>query len=131
MIIFIPNDPLAKTGPPNRKIKPHAKRAAGRADFAFNGEAEEGIHNINAPEFLFWQCRESVLRAIDVWELIDGKLKAWGRSSPKRLMLTPNAGFALNAGYTQDGLDFYEFATGSKSTFSGASMCFIVSLSIA
>lgn len=121
MIIFIPNDPLAKSGPVNRKIKPHAKRAAGRADFAFNGQAKEGIHNISTPEFLFWQCREAALRAVEVWELIDGKLKAWGTSSPKKLTLTPNAGFQLNAGYTQAGLDFYEFTTGNKSTFSGAS----------
>jgi len=121
MIIFIPNDPLAKVGPPNRKIKPHGKRAAGRADFAFNGEAKEGIHDVSTPEFLFWQCREAALRAVEVWEMIDGKLKAWGTSSPKRLTLTPNAGFQLNAGYTQAGLDFYEFTTGNKSTFSGAS----------
>ncbi len=121
MITFIPNDPLAKTGPATRKIKPHAKRAAGRADFAFNGEAKEGIHNVSTPEFLFWQCREAALRAVEVWETIDSKLKAWGTSSPKRLTLTPNAGFQLNAGYTRAGLDFYEFATGKKSTFSGAS----------
>ncbi|HZI49227.1 MAG TPA: M36 family metallopeptidase [Pyrinomonadaceae bacterium] len=121
MIIFIPNDPLAKVGPDKRKIKPHAKRAAGGADFVFNGVAKEGIHDISTPEFLFWQCREAALRAVEVWETIDGKLKAWGTSSPKKLALTPNAGFQLNAGYTQAGLDFYEFTTGNKSTFSGAS----------
>ena len=121
MITFIPNDPLAKAGPATRKIKPHAKRAGGRADFAFNGEAKEGIHNTSTPEFLFWQCREAALRAVEVWEMIDSKLKAWGTASPKKLTLTPNAGFQLNAGYTQAGLDFYEFATDDKSTFSGAS----------
>lgn len=121
MIAFIPNDPLAKAGPASRKIKPHTKRAAGRADFDFNGEAKEGIHNVSTPEFLFWQCREAALRAVEVWETIDNKLKAWGTSSPKKLTLTPNAGFQLNAGYTRTGLDFYEFSTGKKSTFSGAS----------
>jgi len=121
MITFIPNDPLAKAGPANRKIKPHTKRAAGRADFAFADEAKEGIHDVSTPEFLFWQCREAALRAVEVWEMIDSKLKAWGTSSPKKLMLTPNAGFQLNAGYTRNGLDFYEFTTGTKSTFSGAS----------
>src|SRR5689334_11479839 len=114
MIIFIPNDPLAKVGPDKRKIKPHAKRAAGGADFVFNGVAKEVIHDISTPEFLFWQCREAALRAVEVWETIDGKLKAWGTSSPKKLALTPNAGFQLNAGYTQAGLDFYEFTTGTK-----------------
>src|ERR1700741_2846235 len=121
MIIFIPNDPLAKAGPENRKIKPHAKRAAGGSDFAFNESPKEGIHDVSTPEFLFWQCREAALRAVEVWETMDGKLKAWGPSSPKKLTLTPNAGFQLNAGYTQAGLDFYEFSTGNKSTFSGAS----------
>ena len=121
MITFIPNDPLAKAGPGNRNVKPHAKRAAGRADFAFSGEAKEGIHKIGTPEFLFWQCREAALRAVEVWETIDGKLKAWGSESPKKLTLTTNAGFQLNAGYTRVGLDFYEFTTDKKTTFSGAS----------
>lgn len=121
MITFIPNDPLAKAGPPIRKIKPHAKRPAARADFAFDGEVKEGVYEVSTPEFLFWQCREAVLRAVEVWETLDGRLKAWGTSSPKRLTLRPNAGVRLNAAYTQAGLDFYEFTTDKKTTFSGAS----------
>ena len=121
MITFIPNDPLAKKGPATRRIKARAKRAAGRADFTLTGAVAEDEYNVGTPEFLFWQCREAALLALDVWEEVDGKLKAWGSSSPKKLTLTPNAGFELNAGYTQSGLDFYEFTTDKKTTFSGAS----------
>jgi hypothetical protein len=121
MITFIPNDPLAKTGPMNREIKARAKRPAGRADFTFVGPVAEKKYKVGTPEFLFWQCREAVLLAIEVWEAIDGKLKGWGTSSPKRLTVTANVGVELNAAYTQAGLDFYEFPTGTKTTFSGAS----------
>lgn len=121
MITFIPNDPLAKTGPAARRIKARAKRPAGRADFTFTGKVAEAEYNVGTPEFLFWQCREAALLALEVWEKVDGRLKEWGPSSPKRLTLTQNAGFELNAGYTQFGLEFYEFTTGTKTTFSGAS----------
>lgn len=121
MINFIPNDPLAKTGPPNRKIKAAKKRPAGRANFDFNGAVAEATYNVGTPEFLFWQCREAALLSLATWEKIDGNLKGWGPSSPARLTLTENAGVELNAGYTRVGLDFYEFTTGTKTTFSGAS----------
>ena len=86
----------------------------------FTGGIASGVH-VGTPEFLFWQCREAALMAVEAWETIDGKLKGWGTSSPKRLTLTANAGVELNAGYTQAGLDFYEFTTDTKTTFSGAS----------
>ena len=121
MINFIPNDPLAKTSPPNRKIKAAKKRPAGRANFDFNGAIAEATYNVGTPEFLFWQCREAALLAVTTWEEIDGNLKKWGPESPARLTLTENAGVELNAGYTREGLDFYEFTTGTKTTFSGAS----------
>src|SRR5688572_13556214 len=121
MINFIPNDPLAKTGPPTRKIKARAKRPGGRADFDFNGAVAETTYNVGTPEFLFWQCREAALLSLATWEKIDGTLKAWSTSSPERLTLTENAGVELNAGYTRVGLDFYEFTTGTKTTFSGGS----------
>lgn len=121
MINFIPNDPLAKAGPKNRKIKARVKRPSGRADFDFDGVVAEDTYNVGTPEFLFWQCREAALLSLATWEKINGNLKAWGTSSPKRLALTPNAGFELNAGYTRVGLEFYEFTTERKTTFSGAS----------
>jgi hypothetical protein len=120
-IKFIPNDPLAKKGPPARNVKPRADRPAGRADFSYTGQAPEGVYNVGTPEFLYWQCREAALMTVEVWEGIEGKLTAWGSSSPKKLALLQNAGVKLNAGYTQGGLEFYEFTTGTKTTFTGAS----------
>lgn len=120
-INFIPNDPKAKKGPPVRSIKPRPDRKAGQAGFVFFDEAPEGRYKVGTPEFLFWQCREALLMAVDVWEGLDGKLSAWGPASPKALELRPNAGFELNAGYSRIGVEFYEFTTGTKTTFSGAS----------
>lgn len=121
MINFIPNDPLAKDGPAMRKKKPRRDRPATRAGLSFKGEIDEGLYKRGTPEFLFWQCREATLWTIEVWETLDGKLSAWGMSSPKKLSLLQNAGNALNAGYSQDALEFFEFTTGDKTTFSGAS----------
>jgi hypothetical protein len=120
-IKFVPNDPLAKNGPPPRNIKPRAARSAGLANFSYTGEVPERVYNIGTAEFLYWQCREAALLSVEVWEGIDGKLAAWGPSSPKKLELLQNAGVELNAGYSQTGLEFYQFTTGSKTTFSGAS----------
>lgn len=120
-INFIPNDPKAKKGPPARSVAPRPDRRAGHAGFAFFDEAPEGRYRVGTPEFLFWQCREAALMAVNVWEALDGKLSAWGPASPKALELRPNAGFQLNAGYSRAGLEFYEFTTGTKTTFSGAS----------
>src|SRR5262249_35485876 len=72
--------------------------------------------------FLFWQCREASLTAISVWEGIDGTITSWARSANrKKLDLRPNAGEDLNAYYDGQSLSFFEFTTGSKTTFSGAS----------
>ena len=121
MINYIPNDPLAKTGPKVRQIRARAKRPAGRADFTFGGAVDEDTYDFGTEEFLFWQCREAALLSLATWEDINGNLKAWGEASPKRLTLRQNAGIELNAGYNRSALEFYEFTTGNKTTFSGAS----------
>ena len=80
-INYIPNDPRANN-PPARVIDPHAGRPAGRAGFKFFDEAAEGQFNSPSDEFLFWQCREAALRAVDVWEIIDADLQTWINGKP-------------------------------------------------
>src|SRR5205814_6768646 len=54
--------------------------------------------------------------------LSGGKVIKWARaSSPKKLHLLPDDGVDLNAYYDGDSLRFFEYTTGAKTTWSGAS----------
>jgi hypothetical protein len=122
-INFIPNDPLAKNGPPLRRQAPHVNRPSGAAGFTWISHAAAARYPIGSPGFLFWQSREAALRAVSSHEALTGKRVArWARSpDPKRLELSPNDGQDLNAYYDGRGLRFFEYTTGAKTTYSGAS----------
>lgn len=122
-INFIPNDPLAVSAPPMRQQATRPDRPASRAGLTFTGAAPENRYIPGTPEFLFWQCREAALMTIEMWENLNGNLIEWARSSPnpKKLSLFQNNGIDLNAYYDGDSLAFFEYTTGSKTTFSGAS----------
>ncbi|HEX8246853.1 MAG TPA: M36 family metallopeptidase [Pyrinomonadaceae bacterium] len=122
-INFIPNDPLAAASLPMREQDARRNRPAGRAGFTFVNQVGQGLFNPGTPGFLFWQCREAALAALEAWEALNGNLTSWARSSPdrKKLVLNQNAGNDLNAFYDGDSLSFFEFTTGTKTTFSAAS----------
>jgi len=121
-INYIPNDPLAISVIPMRQKSARSNRASTRAGFTFPPAPPKTVFSPGTREFLFWQCREAALTALSVWEGIDGKIVNWARSAnPKKLDLLPNAGEDLNAYYDGQSLAFFEFTTGSKTTFSGAS----------
>ena len=122
-INFIPNDPLAVSAVPMRQKTPHADRPANRAGFIFSNIAPEGLFNPGTPQFLFWQCREAALLAVEVWEALAGPLTKWARATPniKKLRLLQDNGDDLNAFYNGQSLSFFHHPTGSKTTFSGAS----------
>jgi hypothetical protein len=122
-INFIPNDPLALSSLPMRTQEARRNRAAGQAGFTFVNQASQGIYNPGTPEFLFWQCREAALATLEMWETLNGSLTSWARSAPdrKKLELNQNAGMQLNAYYDGNSLSFFQFTTGAKTTFSGAS----------
>lgn len=122
-INYIPNDPLAAGSPPSRQIAPRPNRPSGRAGFTFSGQVSEGLFNPGTPGFLFWQCREAALAAVEVWEDLNGNLMKWAPAvpNPKKLSLIPNDGVDLNAFYDRISLSFFESTAGAKTTFSGAS----------
>lgn len=122
-INFIPNDPLALASLPMRETEARRNRPAGRAGFTFVNQVSQGLFTPGTPGFLFWQCREAALAALETWETLNGNLNAWARSSPDRrkLVLNQNAGIELNAFYDGESLSFFQFTTGTKTTFSGAS----------
>ena len=122
-INFIPNDPKASGGPPLRQKTPHTERAATVAGFTYVTHKPAALHPLGDPEFLFWQSREAALAAVAAYEALAGKKVArWARSTPvRKLDLLPNEGTDLNAYYDGNSLDFFQYTTGTKTTWSGAS----------
>ena len=119
-IFFVPNDPLAQADAPARQQPPRPDPSAGRAGFAYSNPPAEAPYPIGSAEFLFWQCRESALAALETFASLAGPLASW-QGGKRLLSLVPNAGRQLNAEYDRSSLSFYEWSTPAKTTFSGAS----------
>ena len=109
-ILFIPNDPEAKKSPPARKVAPAAARRAGKTAFDFGTLPQLKVWPADSPEFLVWQCREAVMRALAMWEKIAGPLKHWqGSTQRKKLKVNIDEGSDLNAYYDRQSLGYYHF----------------------
>ena len=114
-ILFIPNDPEAKKSPPARTISPAAARQRGRADFDFGILPQNRVWPPDSKEFLVWQCREAVMRALKAWEKIAGPLKHWqGSARRKKLKVNIDEGSDLNAYYDRRSLGYYHFRSKSS-----------------
>src|SRR5882724_1813547 len=122
-INFIPNDPKASGGPPMRQSAQRGERAANVAGFTYVSHQAAAPRPLGDPEFLFWQSRQAAIAALVTYETLDGKkVTRWARStSNRKLDLVPNAGVDLNAYYNGQSLSFFEYTTGPKTTWSGAS----------
>src|SRR5262249_53609577 len=128
MINFLPNDPLATDQMPLRQQEARPDRPSNRAGFTFFDEVPEQRYDVGTDEFLFWQCREAALAAVENWESLNGNLIEWARTG-KKLELSQNfddpeftGPRKLNAFYDGSGLRFFVFQhpDGTK-TFSGIS----------
>jgi len=120
-IHYIANDPFsAKNAPKIRKQPKRPNRPAGRAGFTFSKSKPENTYEPGTPGFLFWQCRESALAAVDAWEAIAGRLTAW-QGKRKRLPLLQDTGVDLNAYYDRDSFSFFHQPVGARTYFSGES----------
>lgn len=120
-INFIPNDPDSNDVP-IRVIKPRANRPANLAGFHFAGRVAEKAYDPEShpTEFLFWQCRESALAAIETWEKISGTaFSSW--QSGNKIDLLQDVSDDANAYYDRKSLSFFHFNTGGKTFYSGAS----------
>jgi hypothetical protein len=131
-INFITNDPDADVlnTPEQQAARPD--RPASRAGFKFTGAVPQKVYDPNtAPdEFLFWQCREAALAAVETWESFDAPVSQWARS-PNRKKLELSLKFhdpqitgnqQLNAFYDGDGLRFFAFTNANNvTTYSGKS----------
>lgn len=120
-INFIPNDPSAPASAPTLRAQAkRPNRPSGRAGFTFSNPAPEGKFAPGTPEFLFWQCREGALAALEAWESVAGKLTAW-QGKRKKLSLLQDAGLQLNAFYDRSSFAFFHKPAGGTTFFSGAS----------
>jgi len=118
-INFIPNDPAAGPGaPPMRQKNPRGDRPASRSSFAFNGASPEDKFAPGTPEFLFWQCREAALGALEAFEACAGNHTRW-QGNRRKLPLGQDEGVDLNAGYGRGGFEF--FHQNSSNTAGGSS----------
>jgi hypothetical protein len=122
---FIPNDPMSGPAAPQlRSQVPRRDRAAGRAGFTFTNPVAEGLFPVGSSEFLFWQCREAALAALETWESFAGNLTAWSDQAADQNNLPlrqQGPGNVLNAFYDRQTFSFFAFVTPKKTTFSGAS----------
>jgi hypothetical protein len=131
-INFITNDPDSDAlNTPEQKTA-RADRPASKAGFKFTGAVPQKVYDPDTEpdEFLFWQCREAALAAIETFESFDAPLGQWARS-PNRKKLELSIKFQdpqftgnqqLNAFYDGDGLRFFAFTNAKNvTTFSGKS----------
>lgn len=120
-INFIPNDPGA--GPSAPAMRPQPKRPnrpASKAGFSYTHTSTEGLADPGTPKFLYWQCREAALAALDAWEASAGAHKKW-QGERKKLPLRQDAGIDLNAYYDRASVSFFHRQIGATTFYSGAS----------
>lgn len=121
-INFIPNDPN-DTSLALRVINPRPNRPAGRAGFIFFGEQPENVYDpaTETAGFIFWQCREAAIAALETWEDVSGNpFTAW-QGNRKKIELRPDDGVDLNAYYDRESLSFFHFPINGENFISGAS----------
>ena len=120
-INFIPNDPLAGSTAPAIRAQPkRPNRQASRAGFTLSGAVAEGALQPGTPGFLFWQCREAGLSALETWETFAGQLTRW-QGNRKKLPLRQDVGVDVNAFYDRASFSFFHRAIGTTTLFSGQS----------
>ncbi len=125
-INFIPNDPKTIKAIPMRVTSPRPDRPANRARFSFDMVAPENVYKPGTPEFLYWQCREGAIAAVEAWEVIHGPLTSW--QGGQVLQVWPdspdedlNAYYDRASGSNPDSLSFFHHRFGSKTCHTGAS----------
>ena len=120
-INYIPNDPRAgATAPAMRVQAARANRPATRSGFTFTNASAQGIFAPGTPQFLFWQCREAAIAAVQAWEASAGTHTKW-QGNRKKLPLHQDEGLDLNAFYDRVTFSFFHDTLGGTTFFSGAS----------
>jgi hypothetical protein len=120
-INFIPNDPSAASSAPGLRVQAkRPNRPAGRAGFTFAARPAEDTYPPGTHGFVFWQCREAALAALEAWESIAGPFTAW-QDDRRRIALLHDEGVDLNAYYDRESVAFFHRTIRGTTYFSGAS----------
>ena len=113
-VTFIPNDPLAVNGPPQRSVSPGTFPAG--AKFNVIPIAKPGSYMPHTPEFDYWQALCALIAGMRTWAAVDGKALAKWQGNRANLPVQTNAGDDLNAFYDRNGLQFFSH------TFNGSTV---------
>ena len=106
-INYIPNDPRAGSTAPAMRVKtPRANRAATRSGFTFSSPSPQGVFAPGTAGFLFWQCREAAIAALQAWEASAGTHNKW-QGNRGKLPLLQDVGEDLNAFYDRHSFSFF------------------------
>ncbi len=116
---YIHNDPDAAPFLESQ-LAARPARVGAVAKFDLSNPPAEQIYPIGNPSFVFWQCRQAALLAIDAWEQVSGPLRAW-RSGSRFLILDPNRAVGLEANYDRASVSFNRWPAQGTTTFVGAS----------
>jgi hypothetical protein len=120
-INYIPNDPRAGSTAPAIRVKsPRGNRASTRSGFTFSNTSPQGVFAPGTAGFLFWQCREAAIAAVQAWETSAGPHTKW-QGNRKKLPLHQDEGQDLNAFYNRQTFSFFHQTFGGTTFFSGAS----------
>jgi hypothetical protein len=120
-INHIPNDPRAGTTAPTMRVQsPRANRPSTRSGFSFSNPSPQGVFAPGTSEFLFWQCREAAIAALQAWEVSAGAHKKW-QGNRGKIPLLQDDGEDLNAFYDRQSFSFFHTTLRDTTFFSGAS----------
>ena len=102
LILFILNDPEAKNRRPHARSRRRPHAGPGKTAFDFGTLPQLKVWPADSPEFLVWQCREAVMRALaPCGEKIAGPAQALAgeHATEEELKVNIDEGSDLNAYY--------------------------------
>lgn len=76
-IRYFPNDPAATTLPAREVVPAPDRDDSVEAGFSFGKLPDEREYPDGTRDFVRWQCREGVLRAVRAWESVGGHMAQW------------------------------------------------------
>ena len=119
-VVFVPNDPLAVNGPPQRNVTPGTFPAG--AKFTVTPVAKPGTYQPHTPQYDYWQAQTALIAGMKTWAAVDGKALAKWQGNRISLPVQTNAGDDLNAFYDRNGLQFFSHTFNGSTVHSAESV---------
>jgi hypothetical protein len=116
-VAFVPNDPLASGGPPDRHVPP-GRFPSRVATYTVKPAASPAVYPPHTPGFDHFQTQAALIIGLRNWKAIDGQLLATWYGKQKSLPVFTNNGDDLNAFYDRKSLQFFSHTFGGKTVHS-------------